>query len=301
MAPTIYSAATPGTSLEGRAGQREIEMAETQRASVRACAAGFTLVASLFLLAACGSSTGSSAGTPPATVAVTASPSAAAAASATLRPTPAPRPTRIPRPTDLPTDGACEEGHFCLGLLAPGTYHTDLFQPGFGFTIADGRWENLAMTPGYIGLDSIDVPGDGIYFFARPRAVKLDGSLDMSVKMTAAGIGEWMAANQNLNVGPVTDVTVGGLPGKRMDVAIAPDAVVPTGDCPVQRCLDLFNAQGSTWAWNWGVADSEMQRLYALDGKDGVFLVFVESLDGTTFESATKAADTILATVKFDQ
>jgi hypothetical protein len=201
----------------------------------------------------------------------------------------------------MPTDGACEEGHVCLGLLAPGTHQADLFEPGFEFAIADGRWENLSMTPGHIGLDSIDTPGDGIQFFAHPRAVKPDGSLDLSVKMTAAGIGEWLAANQNLTVGPVTDVTVGGLTGKRMDVAIAPNAVVPTGDCPVQRCLGLFQAQGPTWAWDWGVADSELQRLYVLDGKGGPVLIFVDSLDGTTFEAITKAADTILATVKFDK
>ena len=99
----------------------------------------------------------------------------------------------------------------------------------------------------------------------------------------------------------MTDVSVGGLSGKQMDIALAPDAVVPTGDCPVKRFLGLLNAQGSTWAWDWGIADSEMQRVYALDGKDGVVLVFVDSLDGTTFDSLTKAADTILKTVKFDQ
>ncbi len=263
---------------------------------VTALALGMTVL----LLAACGASTSSSAGVPPIAVA-TPVPSVALAATPTSRPTPAPRPTRIPRPTDLPTDGACEEGHSCLGLLGPQAYHTDLFTPGFGLTIADGRWENLAMTPGSVDFDSIDVPGDVIFFFAHPRAVKPDGTLDLSVKMTAAGVADWMAANPNLTVGPVTDVSVGGLTGKQMDIALAPDAVVPTGDCPVQRCLGLLNAQGNTWEWDWGIADSELQRVYALDGKDGVVLVFVDSLDGTTFESTTRAADTILKTVKFDQ
>jgi hypothetical protein len=237
----------------------------------------------------------------PSTAVATPASSVAAVATPTSRPTPAPRPTRIARPTDLPTDGACEEGHSCLGLLAPQAYHTDLFTPGFGFTIADGRWENLAMTPGSLGIESIDVPGDGIYFFAHPRALKPDGLRDLSVKMTAAGIGDWLTNDQDLTVGPVTDVNIGGLTGKQMDIALAPDAVVPTGDCPVQRCLRLLNAQGSTWGWDWGIADSELQRLYALDSKDGIVLVVVESLDGTTFESSTKAADTILKTVKFDR
>jgi hypothetical protein len=275
-------------------------MSQSHTGTVRTIATRLALGATLIVLAACGQSSGSSAGTP-APVAVAPSSSTAAPATATPRPTPAPRPTRISRPSDMPTDGACEEGHVCLGLLAPGTYKADLFEPGFAFAIADGRWENLSMTPGHIGLDSIDTPGDGIQFFAHPRVVKPDGSLDLSVKMTAAGISDWLAANQDLTVGPVTDVTLGGLTGRRMDVAIAPNAVVPTGDCPVQRCLGLFDAQGSTWAWDWGVADSELQRLYVLDSKSGPVLIFVDSLDGTTFEAITKAADSILATVKFEK
>jgi len=43
------------------------------------------------------------------------------------------------------------------------------------------------------------------------------------------------------------------------------------------------------------------QRLYALDGKDGAVLVFVDALDGTTFDRLTTAANTILASVKFDK
>jgi hypothetical protein len=200
----------------------------------------------------------------------------------------------------MPTDGACEDGHACLGLLAAKEYHTDLFEPGFAFTVADGQWENLAMTPGGFDLLSIDAPGDAILVFAQPQANKPDGSRDLSVEMTAAGISDWMAGNPNLTVGPVTDVSIGGLPGKQMDVALAPDAVVPAGDCPVPQCLGLLNGQGSTWAWDWGVADSEKQRLYALDGKDGAVVILVDSLDGMTFDSVTKAADAILATVKFD-
>ena len=276
-------------------------MSKTHRARARSSAAPWlALGATVVLFAACGAATGSSAAVPSTALATPAA-SVAVATTPTPRPTPSPLPTRIPRPTDLPTDGACEDGHACLGLLSPKTYRTDLFQPGFEFAIADGRWENRAMTPGNVPLESIDAPGDGIFFFAHPRAVKPDGPLDLSVKMTAAGVADWMAANQNLTVGPVTDVSVGGLSGKQMDIALAPAAVVPTGDCPVQRCLGLLNAQGNTWAWDWGIADSEMQRVYALDGKDGVVLVFVDSLDGTTFDSLTKTADTILKTVKFDQ
>ena len=174
-------------------------MSETHRSRARRGPRWLTLGATVLLLAACGSSTGSSAGAP-------------SAASAT-----------------------------------PAASVAEAVKPGFGFTISDGRWENIAMTPGDVPLESIDVRGDGIFFFAHPRVVKPDGSLDLSVKMTAAGISDWMANDQNLTVGPVTDVTIGGLKGKRFDIALPPGAVVPTGDCPVPRCLRLLSAQGSTW------------------------------------------------------
>ncbi len=275
-------------------------MSETHRSRTRSSVTWLTLGGTVLLLAACGAATGSSSGVP-STVVATPGASVAAVATSTARPTPAPRPTRIARPSDMPTDGACDEGHTCLGLLAPKVYHADLFEPSFAFTIADGRWVNLATTPGNLGVESIDVPGDGVYFFAHPRAVKPDGSLDLSVKMTAAGVADWLAGNPNLTVGPVSNVDVGGLSGKTMAIALGPDAVTPTGDCPVQRCLPLFNAQGSTWEWDWGIADSELQRVYALDGKDGVVLVLAESLDGTTIDSITQSAQSILKTVKFDQ
>jgi len=276
-------------------------MSETHRSGMRAGAPWLALGATVLILTACGASSNPTVRAPSAAAIATAEPSAAAQATPTSRRTPPPLPTAIPRPTDMPTDGTCEEGHACLGLLADKEYHTDLFEPGFAFTVADGQWENLAMTPGGFDLLSIDAPGDAILFFAHPQATKPDGTRDLSVKMTAAGISDWMAGNQNLTVGPVTDVSIGGLTGKQMDVAIAPDAVVPTGDCPVARCLGLLKGQGSTWAWDWGVADSEKQRLYALDGKDGAVLILVDSLDGTTFDSLTTAADAILTTVKFDQ
>jgi hypothetical protein len=86
-----------------------------------------------------------------------------------------------------------------------------------------------------------------------------------------------------------------------MDFALAPGAVGSPAACPAQACLDLFIGRSNTWEWDWGTASSERQRMYVLETKGGVVLIFVDSLDGTTFDSLTAAADTILATVKFDQ
>ena len=49
------------------------------------------------------------------------------------------------------------------------------------------------------------------------------------------------------------------------------------------------------------LSDSEKQRMDVLATKDGVVLVIVDSLDGTTYDSLVKKADTILSTVTFDK
>ncbi len=41
-------------------------------------------------------------------------------------------------------------------------------------------------------------------------------------------------------------------------------------------------------------------RIYLLDAGDDVVMIAVDSLDGTTFDALTKAADRILGSVKFD-
>jgi hypothetical protein len=119
--------------------------------------------------------------------------------------------------------------------------------------------------------------------------------------LTVEGITGWFAANQNLTVGPATDITIGGLHGKRMAFTVSATATTHLVGCPVQVCLDLIRAQAKTWEYEWGVGSSERQRVDVLASKDAVVLIFVDSLDGTTFDTLTKRADTILATVKFDR
>jgi hypothetical protein len=206
------------------------------------------------------------------------------------------------RSTDFPLDGACEDGHPCLGLIKPGTYHSQLITPGFSLTMPEAGWENIAMTPGQVSLLSLDAPGDEITFFTRGKLTKTDGSLDLAVPQTVDGVTGWFAANQDITVSPATDVTVGGLRGKRMTLTTAPTSSVHyPADCPVKICVPLLKAQGSTWEWEWGIGSSEKQRIDVLATKDGVVLIIVDSLDGTTFDHLTRKADAILATVKFDR
>ncbi len=235
-------------------------------------------------------------GSPPG---ASASPSAVAI---TPRPTATPLPLAVPRPADLPTDGTCEAGHACLGLLSPGKHHTEAFSPGFRFAVSTTGWENLSEEGGIFGLVSIDSPGDGIFFFRQPRPTRPDGTLVAGVDINVKEIEASLAANAAFTTSPAVKVSIGGLDGERTDLAIAPGVEDHQSDCPVQVCVPMFRGRDAapTWEWDWGFAGPERQRLYLLSANDGVVAIFVDSLDGTTFDALTRAADGILATVKFD-
>ncbi|MFL5674272.1 MAG: hypothetical protein ACJ779_04650 [Chloroflexota bacterium] len=232
----------------------------------------------------------------------TASTAAVATATATTRPTPTPLPTTFKRPTDMATDGACEEPHPCLGLISVGRHHSQLFTPGFGFTMPERGWQNLAMSPGNVSLRPIDAPGDEIGFFTHGKLTKTDGTLDFSVPLTVDGITGWFVSHPDLVVTEPANVTVGGLDGKRFTLTSAPSSTAHyPPDCPVLTCVNLWKAQGATWQWDWGIGSSEKQRMDVLAAKDGVVLVIVDSLDGTTYDSLIKTADKVLSTVTFDK
>ena len=265
------------------------------------------LVVSAALLASACQASGASTANPSA-VAGSPSPSssvASPAAAVTLRPTTPPLPLAVPRPTDIPVDGTCEDGHTCLGLLGLGTHHTSVFSPGFAFSLAGPGWENLADGGGDFALLPTDTPGDGIYFFRRPRGTKPDGTLDASAGTTAEALATWLAASPAVTVTTEKKVSVGGLAGSQLDVVVAPGVVSHPSDCPVQVCVSLFRGKDPsakpTWQWDWGSAGPEKQRLYLLSAGDEVVLIAVDSFDGSTFDALTRAADGILRTVKFDR
>lgn len=223
----------------------------------------------------------------------------------TARPVATPLPVAVPRPTDLPTDGTCEEEHSCLGVIAPGSHHTAVFSPGFSFSVASAGWENLEDAGGNFGLESTTTPGDAIFFFRRPRATTPDGEIDSIGGSTSESLTAWLAANKALTVTPAKAVTIGGLSGSQLDVAIAPGETAHQSDCPVQVCVLVFKGKDPsskpTWEWDWGSAGPELQRFYLLQAPDDSILIAVDSLDGTTFDSLTKEGDAIVASLNFDK
>lgn len=261
------------------------------------------------LLAACQAGTAASpGGTPAASASAGATAVDDATAAASTLPTAAGTPPLsslpvvMPRPTDIPTDGTCEAGDSCFGLLETGKrYTTSNFQTPISLSVPDSGWENLSEKVLEMILLPIAEPGDAIAFFGNVRAVDINGYLatgdgNSSVNELAA----WMTANSNLSVTTSKPVMIGGLPGLTLDFTIAPGLKHHPFDCPVQVCLAIFRGTDNhTMTWDWGSAGPEKQRVYLLTSSQGTVAIFVDSLDGTTFDSLNQKADQILATVTF--
>jgi hypothetical protein len=271
---------------------------------------GALMLVPALIAGACAAGTSSTApsAVAPASSAATTSATAVASPSkapATARPSPTSLPTAFPRPADLTLDGTCEPDHTCLGLLAPGNYHTQVLVPGFSFAISEAGWENIGQAGGNFAPLSTTEPGDGILVFWRPRATNADGSPASGVKGTFGDLGQWLEQNKDLVLTNPANVTVGGLKGRRWDIATSPTATARDPGCPTMACITFLRGKDPsshpTWQWDWGVATSERMRLYLLDGPTDTTVIVVDSLDGTTFDRLTARADKILATIKFDK
>lgn len=227
---------------------------------------------------------------------------ASVAPSLPASPSATPKPIGLPRPTDVPTDGTCEEGHACLGVLISGKdYSTTDFLPHVTFSVPDPGWENLVDSEGTFQLLPIATPGDGILFFREPKA---SGSGASSVGSTVGDLAAWVQGNPQLAVSTPEAVTIGGLAGLSMDIRLAADARNQDPSCPVQVCVPIFKGLDPTppveWDWDWASAGTEAQRLYLVTATDGtVVAIFVDSLDGTSFDLLTPQAEVILKTVRF--
>jgi hypothetical protein len=228
--------------------------------------------------------------------------SGAPGATTVASPTPqATKPIALPRPSSVPTDGSCEdEETSCLGVLTAGhVYTTKIFEPPITFTPPTSEWVNIADHGGDFGLLSTSSPGDAILFFRDPRVA------DAEVGTTIPDLAASLAANPNFDVTPASSVTVGGLDGVVLDIRLASGAVNDDPGCPVQVCVRIFRGDDPNpddpypWHWDWGLAGPETDRLYLLTAPEGVLAVFVDSIDGETFDLMTTTFDQIAPTLSF--
>jgi hypothetical protein len=201
-------------------------------------------LASIVLLGACAG------GSRPAPTQAASVPVATATARQTVAPSPVPVDSPVAsvarsvaaRPCPNPEVGA---GNDCLGPVAAGTYTTQRFSPTLTYTVPAG-WSNLEdmagnflLLPPGSKLEGVNTNVSdylGVYSSVVAPA-HCTGKYDPTVKGTLEGLVGWLKADPAITLTNVHDVTVGGLSGVAMDIALKN----PDGDgCPEGHWADVY-------------------------------------------------------------
>ncbi len=186
--------------------------------------------------------------------------------------------------------------------VPPGTYMSSVFRPPITYTLPDG-WLIADDAPDYLALEPVTSDATGIRVFRSPRAASQDPTCPIAVVpgvgTTARDLVDWIRARPGLVASAPVLVTMGGLAGLRLDVAIVAGW---TPSCPFASGLPtvaLF--VGATDAsFRWVVAGSERLQLTVLDVPGaGTVVVDVDAFDGALMDGLLPAAAPILGSLKF--
>jgi hypothetical protein len=219
-----------------------------------------------------------------------------------IGPGPSSSPSPTPSPTATPTPIALRQP---LESLAPGTYTYFANGGGTTFTVPDG-WTAPAYGPLDFALAPADAAaGDWIRVFYDMRVASKDPACpeagEPGIGATAADIVGDIAANPGIDATTPQPITIGGLEGRMVDLALADGW---TATCPfdptnpaVAYIVDTIPTEGPFW----GIGGDNRQRLIVLDHPDVTNVVLlIESADGSTFDALVEAAMPVLESFSFE-
>jgi len=185
--------------------------------------------------------------------------------------------------------------------LAAGTYTSSAFRPAVTFTVPDG-WELAVDSPTYLQLRPAGSDVTGIHLFRDPSAASQDPSCpttaEPGIGTTSSDLATWLRARKGLAVGEPAMVTVGGLRGTSLDLAIADGW---TASCPFANGLPTVPLiTGESGSLRWVMAGNERLRLYLLDVPGGgTVVVDVDAFDGSLIDSLVTNATPIIRSLMF--
>lgn len=213
-----------------------------------------------------------------------------------------------PTPTRTPSQSPATSPALLLApseALEPGTWRFDANGGGTTFDVPAG-WRVPAWGPLDFALAPIDAaPDDTIRVFYDMRfAMQATGcpeTRDPGIGSQAADLMAAITVLPGVQASAPEAITIGGLDGLMVDLAVAPDA---TGTCPfsdvvptIPLVVDTIPGEGPFW----GIARGERKRLIVLDHPTGSNVVFiVDAIDGATFDDLVAAAMPVLETFRFD-
>jgi hypothetical protein len=222
---------------------------------------------------------------------------------------PAASPTTQSSESSSPASKFCpnpEGGSFntCLGDLKAGTYHTQTFHPPLTYAVPPG-WSNqedllgnfLLLPPGAT-LEGVN-PGTSDYLGVYTSVVApglCTGAPSSKVKPTFDGLVGWLTSHPRLEVSNVHNVTVGGLKGVALDIAMKSSK----GDgCPEGVSVDIYVGTPPSDLIH-GVIPGYLVRAYLLHNRSHTLAIEVaDARHGSDYKDWLGAAARVIDSFKF--
>lgn len=137
-------------------------------------------------------------------------------------------------------------GGQCLGDLAAGSYHTEVFEPPLGYTVPAG-WANLEDLPGNFlllppgrdlgGVDAGEADYLGVYSGATVAAADCESAAMPGVGLRPRAMATALQQRAGLITSTPRKVSVGGLHGVVMDIRLSPGT---KAGCTVEGGLSII-------------------------------------------------------------
>jgi hypothetical protein len=182
--------------------------------------------------------------------------------------------------------------------LPAGSYQSQAFKPRVAFTLPNGWWIP-SDAPDYLGLEPVASSAVGIHLFRDPRAASQDAACPETPE---PGVGEldtdlltWIRSLPGLDTGAPRMVTVGGVRGLELDVAIVKGW---KASCPFANgvpTVPLFVGD----SFRWVVAGNERLRLTLLYVAGGTVVVDIDAFDGALMDDLAARAQPIVQSLSF--
>ena len=207
----------------------------------------------------------------------------------------------------MPEPGWAEPQNHCLGPLEPGEYTTTVFEPTLTYSVPAG-WANMEDLPGNFllvppggdlaGVNPMTSDFIGVYSSVAAPSI-CDEGVDGNVERSAAAMVEWMQQQPALVVSEPLPVTVGGLDGLQIDVALSESEACSDPAIADSYALVIIGVGPSHLTH--GVVPDYRLRLMLLDSGNGVLAVELADAPagGSDFDDWWTAAADITDTFDF--
>lgn len=184
--------------------------------------------------------------------------------------------------------------------LPAGTYTSRVFQPAVTYTLPAG-WDNPADSAAYFQIRPAGSEVAGIHLFRDPKAASQDPACPETAEPGVGGLSSdllpWIRSRPGLVVSDPKVVSIGGLRGSEIDLAIKDGWTTSCSFANGLPTVPLF--VGANGEYRWVIAGNERLRLALLDVPGGTVVVDVDAFDGSVINDLLAAADPIVKSLSF--